>query len=126
MLPPAFPFMIINKLKQIKIKFTNYFYPWQLIFSKQTCLIASSTLRLFHHAAPMRVPIFGLKNYYYNVCAAQQEGTPFASLTLEEGKISESGVPACIFTFLIPQQRDDFVLGCLWEASHNFSFWLSV
>ena len=86
MLPPVFPFMIVNKLRQIKIKFTNYFYPWQLIFSKQTCLIASPTLRLFHHAAPMRVPIFGLKNYCYNVCAAQQEGMLFASVTLEEGK----------------------------------------
>ena len=86
MLPPVFPFMIVNKLKQIKIKFTNYFYPWQLIFSKQTCLIASPTLRLFYHAAPMGVPNSGLKTYCYNVCATQQEGILFASLTLEEGK----------------------------------------
>ena len=78
--------MIVNKLRQIKIKLTNYFYPWQLIFSKQTCLIASPTLRLFHHAATMGVPIFGLKNYCYNVCATQQEGMLFASVTLEEGK----------------------------------------
>ena len=84
MLPPVSPFRIVNKLSQIQIKFTNYFYPWQLIFSKQTCLIASPTL--FHHAAPMAVPISGLKTYCYTVCAAQQEGMLFASLTLEEGK----------------------------------------
>ena len=85
MLPPVFSFMIVNKLRQIKIKFTNYFYLSKLIFSKQTCLIASPTLRLFHHAAPLGVPISGLKTYCYTVCAAQQEGMLFASLTLEEG-----------------------------------------